>query len=549
MLRKDGRYGQVVPTNLYSDLWSLPLRSELLLHGIIECLYAFQNEKKVFEEAHHAQKQLVLIASKGGTTTRFRTAFRFGVGNSPRAWDIPNDLVGLGCHWLEWTPQEVQLLSPHSQAIPEICTQRDLDICRRLYDHSFRIGDKIPGWDVSFALEFSMNTHAKYFPPRDKWEAKGYRPDSFGRWVGPDGDIALPLYEGRMIGQFDVSQKGWVSGKGRTAVWQPFAFDRKVLAPQYLMSETTYREQGGNPSEPKFVFMRIASSTNERTMIGSSITGCPCGDTVSTLRVSAKPLENSLGMAGTMSSLVFDFVARQRVGGLHLDWHIVSELPLPHRECFANEHGSAYERLIIRSAQLTFLHRRFAPEWLRLRSCHPGIARIEWKHWWAVTEADRLRLRVEIDALSADLYGLEPDDFDWIVRDDRTDSKGFYRVDRELPFRERLTGLAAAAFRALKDAKWSAESAANLTNDEFFDILGIPELTSADAAKAKGLSGPLILARRLPSLEARELPARRSPPRLDLGRLPERRRNPSRQRGSRRKVHRREARDGAGCKR
>ena len=55
--------------------------------------------------------------------------------------------------------------------------------------------------------------------------------------------------------------------------------------------------------------------------------------------------------------------------------------------------------------------------------------------------------------------------------------------------------MAAAAFRALKDGKWSAESAANLTNDEFFDILGIPELTNADAAKAKGLPGPLILKR------------------------------------------------------
>ena len=119
----------------------------------------------------------------------------------------------------------------------------------------------------------------------------------------------------------------------------------------------------------------------------------------------------------------------------------------------------------------------------------------EWKHWWAVTEADRLRLRVEIDALCADLYGLDPDDFDWIVRDDPTDPKGFYRVDRQLPFRERLTGLAAAAFRALKDGKWSAESAASLSNDEFFDLLGIPELTNAPAAHAIGLPGPLIAKR------------------------------------------------------
>ena len=81
------------------------------------------------------------------------------------------------------------------------------------------------------------------------------------------------------------------------------------------------------------------------------------------------------------------------------------------------------------------------------------------------------------------------------MRDDPTDPKGFYRVDRKLPFRERLTGLAAAAFRALKEGKWSAETAAKLTNDEFFEIIGIPELTNPAAAKAKSLPEPLILNR------------------------------------------------------
>jgi hypothetical protein len=141
---------------------------------------------------------------------------------------------------------------------------------------------------------------------------------------------------------------------------------------------------------------------------------------------------------------------------------------------------------------LTFIHRRFAPEWLRIKAVYPELAQQEWKQRWAVTEADRLRLRVEIDALCADFYGLTPDDFEWIVRDDPTDAKGFYRVDRQLLFRERLTGLASAAFRALKDGKWSAESAAGISNDQFFEILGIPELTNPKAAAAKGLPGPLI---------------------------------------------------------
>ena len=58
-----------------------------------------------------------------------------------------------------------------------------------------------------------------------------------------------------------------------------------------------------------------------------------------------------------------------------------------------------------------------------------------------------------------------------------------------------MTGLAAAGFRTLKEGIWSAETAADLSNDEFFDIIGIPEMTNAEAAKAKGESGPLILKR------------------------------------------------------
>ena len=85
-----------------------------------------------------------------------------------------------------------------------------------------------------------MNTDAKLFPPREKWEERGYKPDVFGRWIGFDQDIALPLYEGRMIGQFDFSQKGWISGKGRSAVWRKLPFDAKTIEPQYLVREEVF---------------------------------------------------------------------------------------------------------------------------------------------------------------------------------------------------------------------------------------------------------------------------------------------------------------------
>ena len=112
--------------------------------------------------------------------------------------------------------------------IPEVRTKRDLEICRKIYDSSFRIGDNAPGWEITYSQEFNMTSDSTHFPPRDKWEAKGYRPDVFGCWIGPDGDVGLPLYQGGMIHQFDFSQKCWASGLAHAASWEPTATDNKV---------------------------------------------------------------------------------------------------------------------------------------------------------------------------------------------------------------------------------------------------------------------------------------------------------------------------------
>jgi hypothetical protein len=211
-------------------------------------------------------------------------------------------------------------------------------------------------------------------------------------------------------------------------------------------------------------------------MIAVPTRGFPFGHSAPVLSVAHQNILKTLFVASILNSFVFDFASRPRVSGVHFTWFLLEESPVPNA-C----DDSSQERLALNTVCLAFLHRRFAPEWLRLKHLYPELATKEWKRWWAVTEAERLRLRVEIDALCADLYGLAPDDFDWIVRDDPTDPKSFYRVDRNLPFRERLTGLAAAAFRALKKGKWSAESAATLTNDEFFAIIGVSEMTTGPA--------------------------------------------------------------------
>ncbi len=486
LLKPDGRLGVILPTGIYSDFGTKDMREELLFRGRLDFLYAFQNERNIFSSATHSIKQTVIIASKGGSTQTFSTRFRMGVGDSPEAHEIPDDILANRNAAMTFTPEDVRRNSPKTLSFVEFKCQRDVDIFRKIYAQSIRIGENAPGWEITYAREFDMTTDSKHFPPLEKWKAKGYSPDAFGRWVGPEGDVALPLYEGSMIFHFDFAYQGWESGHGASSTWPFIPFDDKSIRPRFLVEPSAVTD---GVTKLKVVFRSVARNNLTRTMT-AACSMWPCGNSLSTLTVQGNALEKSLYLQSLLDSFCCDFVVRSRTAGLNLNWYVIEDCPLAQSTEQTKVIGVAK-----RAACLTFIHRRFAPEWLRLKQLYPEFAKKQWKHWWVVTEADRLRLRVEIDALCADLYGLDPDDFDWIVRDDPKDPKGFYRVDRNLPFRERLTGLAAAAFRAFKEGKWSAEFAATLSDDEFFDLLGIPELTSAEAAQAKGLAGPLILKR------------------------------------------------------
>ena len=93
LLKPDGRLGIILPTGIYSDFGTKDLREEFLYRGRLDFLYAFQNEKRVFSAAHHAFKQVALVAAKGGQTEVFQTRFRMGVGDSPAAHEIPDDIL------------------------------------------------------------------------------------------------------------------------------------------------------------------------------------------------------------------------------------------------------------------------------------------------------------------------------------------------------------------------------------------------------------------------------------------------------------------------
>ena len=174
LLRIGGRCGLIVPSGIYSDSWSRPLR-QLLLEGCRwEWLFGIENRLKLFP-IHSSFKFNPVIVEKGGTTEVIRTAFmRRNLDDWERAEEIATT----------YSLAQIKRFSPKSLALLEIQSEREIRILEKIYRNGVLLGDEGPdGWGIKYKLEFMMNTDAHLFPPRPQWEAKGYRPDEYSRWL------------------------------------------------------------------------------------------------------------------------------------------------------------------------------------------------------------------------------------------------------------------------------------------------------------------------------------------------------------------------------
>lgn len=481
LLRRGGQLGMITPSGVYTDDGTTALRSLFLERCRWRWLFGFENRDGIFD-IHRSFKFGPLIVEKGGRTDAVRTAF---MRRSLEDWEIGERFA------IPYSMEQVHRFSPRSLALLEIRDRRDLEVLEKIYENSVLLGDHGPdGWGITYATEFHMTNDSHLFKPRPWWEERGYKPDIYGRWirfrgrVNPDercrweagwiklrdepgwiwedniGDVALPLYEGRMIGQFDFSQKGWVSGKGRGAVWREISWDGKRIQPQFLMAKTTWDDHYPDRARSKLFLMDVTSATNTRTTIATFGADLPGNHKSPTLTLTNQDTIETVALMALLNSFVFDFSVRRRLGGTSLIWAVLAESPLPQRtDVLRNS-------LALVAAQLALPNELFAPQWLRLVRTLPVLNGFDWRSLWAIEVPRRKQLHALVDALSLLAFALGEQDSDFILADTdhpvrlladrefvrKLDPKGFWRVDKSTEPSMRTTVLARRAFHGLTHA-------------------------------------------------------------------------------------------------
>jgi len=330
-LGSGGLAGIIVPTGIATDDTNKEFFSALIEDDALASLFDFENKEGLFPSVHRAYKFSLVTLGKLKRTTK--TAFAFFLHNT--------DQLKEEQRLFELTREDFSLLNPNTKTCPIFRTKRDAELTKGIYRKASILWNESKGnnpWGIKFLRMFDMTNDSHLFKDRESLEKEGFILN--GNLFGKGNSRYLPLYEGKMLQLFDHRAASVVVNPEnilRQALPKETTEDQHkdpdfVPMPRYWVSEELVLKM--IPKEYYsdgwvFGFKNVTSPTNERTFIGGAFPLSAVGNSMPLILFHKSiPSESRSLLIANMSSRVFDYVARQKVGGVNLNFFIVSQLPV-----------------------------------------------------------------------------------------------------------------------------------------------------------------------------------------------------------------------------
>ena len=261
----------------------------------------------------------------------------------------------------------------------------------------------------SAMLHMSNDSH-KFFSVPDLIAA-GAALGEDGRFRDEEGEVWIPLYEAKMVHQYDhrfaTYEGGAAPDKARDVVPIEHADPTFLTLPRYWVPEReANKAMGGlNGKLPKwFIGWRdIARNTDLRTFICTVFPRAVAGDTLLIMQTEKEYGRTITALIANLNAFAFDYIVRQKSGGTHLKFYTVKQLPVLPPETFT---PALLDRIVPRVLELVYTAHDLAPF---ARDCGYDGPPFVWN------EERRAQLRADLDGLYAHLYGLSRDDFAYIL--------------------------------------------------------------------------------------------------------------------------------------
>ncbi|CAL9379165.1 hypothetical protein SUDANB1_01029 [Streptomyces sp. enrichment culture] len=402
---KYGRVGQIVPSGIATDSFNQHYFSDLIDRRSLVSLYDFRNTG-FFGDVAGAQgnRFCLLVSSSSPHDQPLDLAFRL---------EAIEDLDDLNRH-VVITPDEIRRVNPNTGTCPIFRSARDAKITLGAYERLpvlIQEGDASGNpWDLDFQLMFMTNTDSHLFTEgrelnEDDWVREGNE-------LVSESKRMLPLYEAKMLHHYthrfgDYALATITPGKGVRALPTPSAAlldnPNYFTEPRYWVPEASVDAKLADKGWRNgwvIGFRKITSSLDERSVISFL---APRGGVADSANVILPgDVECAPFLYAQLSSFAFDYVARQKLGGVNLNFFIFAQLPtlLPSH--------AARHAIFVYPRTLELIYTAYDIRSFALDMGDTG-APFRWN------EGRRETIRAELDALFFHLYGISREDADYIL--------------------------------------------------------------------------------------------------------------------------------------
>lgn len=419
-------WGLVLPTGIAFNDSNKKFFAKLVEQNRLISLYDFENREKLFD-IDSTIKFCLLTAGRPQDEPR-KVSGGFYLTRLDHLLD-PNRIYTM-------ESADFVRLNPNTKTCAVFRTSKDAGLTAKIYRHSQILLNETTGenpWQVKFGSMIHMSNDSQLFRTYAQLTDAGAIKDGNNFYL--NGVEYIPLYEGKMFWLFNHHY-------GKNPITGPHPDSGKLLSPSILEYQNSKsilypyywipKEESGKRvikldkknnitwawKHKWLIAFRAQSKTvNERTFI-----------------VSLMPGSLLLSM---MSSLVFDFVVRQKVGGKNVSNFFVKQFPVLTPEQIQT---SGYEREIVeRVARLCWFNHDLDGWMEELRKQCPADYDLpdEPVIW---NEEQRTVWQAELDAIYAHLYGLSTEDLRYILDPEDVCGKGCinetFRVLKDREIRE-----------------------------------------------------------------------------------------------------------------
>ncbi len=325
-----GLVGLLVPSGIASDKTTRQFFNALMGDKTLVSLYDFENRRGIFADLHRSFKFSTLVF--GGQQRRTKAADFVFFAHSMA------DLKDRQRH-VPLSARDMAMLNPNTKTCPIFRSPRDAQLTKSIYkripiliDETRKSAGNPSG--IKFITMFHQTNDAELFHTAEQLTKKRYGRDG-SKWKRGKSAF-LPLYEAKMVQMYDhraasvvVEKDKWIrQGQTRRTSLVEHQNPEFVVEPRWWVDEREVLTAMPNPQGDWVIgFKDITSPTNERTMIASAI---PWSGTTNhfVLVLTTVPPRLEMCLLANLNSIALDYVARQKIGGVTLNFFIVKQLPI-----------------------------------------------------------------------------------------------------------------------------------------------------------------------------------------------------------------------------